>query len=434
MEFPGEHLLPLAYALGVGLLIGLERSLGQSLNPDPRNSRPGLFEGEEESRDSGEFIGLRTFTMLSLTGYTAGLLSPPWAGAVVVAGVCLLVVVMYHHTVSIGPGITTEVAAIGTCLLGLLCHSHPQLAGVLAVLVTALLTSKGLAQRTIRKMRRVELTDTLKFLVMILIILPLLPDRTVDPWQVINPWQVGFLVTLVSGISFVGYFLDRILGPRKGLGLTGLVAGLSSSTALTASMAALARSRPGLNQIYVFAILTANAVTFLRVLLVVLIINPALAALLARSLGTMAVVATLCAAVFWKQAGRIDEKNGTAENTMPNNPFSMGPALKFAAFFMVILFVARFSNEYYGIRGLYGAAAFSGLADVDAMTLSLAKDAGGSFLPLPVAATGITIAVVSNNLTKAVLSLVNGGMACGLRVSVCLTLATLTGLFTLLFP
>ena len=426
----GDLFIQMAYALGVGILIGLERSMvskmkGEVQPPDEDGERRGAKEDEE-----AEFLGVRTFSVLSLVGFGAALAGEQVAflAPVVMAGVCALVVSMYFRAIHAGTGITTEVAAVGACVLGMLCHYDAHVAGVLALVLTVLLASKNFTHSTVRNMRRVELTDTLKFLVVILIVLPLLPNRALDPYEAFNPYKVGFLVVLISGISFVGYFLTRILGAQRGLGLTGVLGGLTSSTAVTAAMALEAKQNPQLSSICAFSTLAANATMFGRVLVVVAVLDVALVKQLSWSLGAMAAVAIFASILLWLRAGK-DTRGGHNERNVPlKNPFSVEPALKFAGFFVGILFVAKLAKLYLGDKGLYAAAAASGLADVDAITLTIAEQTKSAELALGVGAIGITIAVVSNSVVKAGIAIYSGGWRYGRVIALWLGLATVAGL------
>lgn len=424
-----ELLMQMAYALGIGLLVGLERSMVQVTPAAAPAEQPA---GDvATTQEQSDFLGMRSFAVLSLVGFGAALVGErlPFLGPVALGGVCLLVVAMYIRAREFGTGITTEAAAIGTCILGMLCHHDARAAGVLALLLTVLLASKRVAHDTVRRMRRVELTDTLKFLVVVLIVLPLLPDRAVDPYGALNPYKIGFLVVLISGISFVGYFLTRILGARRGLGLTGVLGGLTSSTAVTAAMAAEARAHPDLRAICAFSTVAANATMFVRVLVVVGLLDQALALRLAWGIGTMTVVAAVAAIVLWLRASKKTAGAGDGPGQPElKNPFSVGPALKFAAFFVVILLVAKLARTYLGDRGLFAAAALSGLADVDAITLTIAEQTRAASLALASGAIGVTIAVVSNSVVKSGIAIYSGGWAFGRVIALCLGLATLLGL------
>jgi uncharacterized membrane protein (DUF4010 family) len=422
-------LVELAYAVGVGALVGLERSLGVLLDdPEPSENATDPPPAPASKLDLGEQLGARTFVVLSLLGYVGALLGDVSLALAVAAWALggALVIAMYFRAQA-GLGVTTEGAAIATAGLGALCHHRPAMAGVLALVLTVVLSSKRFTHATIRKMRRIELTDTLKFLAIVLIVLPLLPDRALDPYRVLNPYKIGVLVVLISGISFAGYFLTRILGARRGLGLTGLVGGLTSSTAVTAAMAAQARERPEFASACVFATVIANATMFGRVLFVVTLLDRPLALRLAWSIGAMAVTALIAIAVlYWRSRGQTAERE--PQELPLKNPFSLGPALKFAAFFVGILWLLRLSQAYLGDQGLFAAAALSGLADVDAITLSLSEKVRDALVERRVAAIAITIAVVSNSLTKTGLAFYSGGAAYGRLVGACLGTATVAGL------
>jgi uncharacterized membrane protein (DUF4010 family) len=417
-----ELFIQLIYALGVGVLIGLERSMQQTVE-DPSKD-------DEDAGDGvTEFVGLRTFAVLSLLGFGAALASDvlPMVAPVVIGGVALLVIAMYWRAPADANGITTEAAAIACCGLGVLCHYHHEAAGVLALMLTVILASKRFTHATVRKMRRVELVDTLKFLMAIFVVLPLLPNRALDPYGALNPYKVGLLVVLISGISFVGYFLTRILGAQKGLGLTGILGGLTSSTAVTAAMAVEAKAAPELRSICAFSTVAANATMFVRVLVVVAVLDRALMMTLLWPLGAMAAVAAIASAVLWFLASKAGS-GGQRGSVDLKNPFSVGPALKFAAFFVVILFVAKLANVYFGDRGLYLAACLSGLADVDAITLSVAEQTSAADLARKVGSIAITIAVVSNSFVKTGIALYSGGTRFGGLVGLCLGIATAVGL------
>jgi uncharacterized membrane protein (DUF4010 family) len=444
-----DQLLQMAYALGIGVLVGLERSMGAGA-PAASRADAASTAGAETATAAGadaaakasaapeavsthepldDVMGVRTFTVLSLVGYVAALAGDrvPVLPPVALAGVSALVVAMYLRARELGLGITTEAAAIATFLLGFLAHTDAHAAGVLAILLTVVLASKRFTRETVRKMRRVELTDTLKLLVVVLIVLPLLPNRTLDPWGALNPRKVGMLVLLISGIGYVGYFLTRILGARRGLGLTGILGGLTSSTAVTAAMAAEAKQRPEHSAICTFSTIAANATMFARVLAVVVVLDRALALRLAWPIGAMCLVATVAAVVLWLRAGRGERPAERSEIPL-KNPFSVGPALKFAVFFVAILLVAKLAKTYLGEQGLYAAAALSGLADVDAITLTIAEQTKSAALAQGPGAIGITIAIVSNSVVKTGISFYAGGLAFGRLVALCLGLATGAGL------
>lgn len=429
MELNLDVLLKIAYALGIGVLIGLERSI---LIPTGSGDQPD--EGEK-AEPTDTLLGVRTFAILSLGGLGAAMIGEafPLAAAAIVLGLMGIVLVMYWRSAGQDPGITTEISAVAACGLGLLCYSQPHTAGVMALIITALLASKRFMSRTLQQLRRVELTDTLKFLAVILIVLPLLPNESIGPYEVFNPYKVMFLVILISGISFVGYFLTKFLGAERGLSLTGLFGGLTSSTAVTAAMATQAKSTPRLLNPCLLAAVIANATMFGRVLVVVAILDRALAARLVGSIGAMMVAAAVAAAILWLRAKKEGpEGKGDSSELSLKNPFSLGPAIKFAGFFVLILFGAKMAKTYLGDEGLYLAALASGLADVDAITLSIAEQTKALTLVPATGAIAITIAVVANSVVKSGIAVYSGGWRFGSRLGAVLLGATGVGLVVLL--
>lgn len=436
MDLPVKVFLEILYALGIGVLIGLERSI------QPPGVAAAATEGDVAKQDSqgiefsDTFLGIRTFSILSLGGFLTALIGSeyPYVAPILMAGLVFFIAAMYRVSSKDDPGITTEIAAVVCCGLGMLCYIQPYAAGVIALLVTILLALKRFMNKAVTKLKRVELLDTLKFLTIILIILPLLPNKGIDPWGAFNPYKIMFLVILISGISFVGYFLTKFLGAEKGLGLTGLLGGLTSSTAVTAAMATQAKQYPSLIQPCAFATVIANATMFGRVLVVVAILDWQLMLKLLWSIGAMTIAASLAVLVLWFRSTHQKSNNGedASEAISLSNPFSLGPAIKFALFFVGILFVAKFANIYLGDKGLYLASLVSGLADVDAITLSITEQTKSGQLSHIVGAMGITIAVVSNSVVKSCIAIYSGGWRFGAVVSAILLGATGIGLGVLM--
>ncbi len=427
-----EFLIKTAYALGIGILIGLERSTGNASDREDRGKT--VFE-KKRATDSEELIGIRTYSILSLAGFTSAVIGEKFPGLapVITGGAVVLILLMYYRNREPDYGITTELAAIATCGLGAICYFNPQISGVIALIITVLLASKRFTKKAVERLKRVEVTDTLKFLVIIIIFLPILPDRTFDPYNAFNPYKVAFLIILISGISFVGYFLTKFLGTEKGLGLTGFLGGLASSTAVTASMSNHVKANPGLSGPCAFAVVLANATMFARVLVIVAILDRSLAYRLVWPIGTMTLAASLSVIFLWKRSQRRSGVKGeTSKQLVLSNPFSIGPAVKFALFFVVIIFLARIAREYLGNSGLYLASMISGIADVDAITLSIAQETGKMNLDYGTGAIGITIAVVASSITKSGIAFYSGGMRFGILIGAILLLSTSAGLAVIL--
>jgi uncharacterized membrane protein (DUF4010 family) len=408
-----EPLLSLALAGMAGLLIGLERE--RSRPPDAART---AFLG-----------GARTHPLLALVGGASMLVARETGVVAVVVPFGALVVLIalnYAGEVwrNVHRGITSEAAFLLSFLLGVLALTRGVLeptqkifaVSSIAVVATFLLSAKPTLHPLVQRLSSEDVAGTLKFLIVAVVVLPLLPDRTYGPLDVLNPFQVGVLMVLISGLSFAGYAAIRLLGPRRGLGLTGIMGGLVSSTAVTLSMARRARERPELDDSAALAVMLASTVMFARVYVIVAVVNPGLRGevLYPMGFGTAAGVAACLA--LWLRSGRA--KPGAQEIAF-SNPFDLTAALEFALLFAVILLGSKAATTYLGTAGTYGAGVVAGSTDVDAITLSMAKLSGdGAALSHRVAATTIFLGTASNTLVKGVMAAVAGGWRFGRRVLV----------------
>lgn len=408
---PHEPFASLGLAAAAGLLIGLERE----------RSRP-----QDETGEA--FLGgARTHPLLALGGGVATLVAREvgaFAFAIPFAALVLFLGLNYAGEVRRDRhrGITSEAAFLLSFLLGALALTRgvfPALTykvvavAAVAVVATFLLSSKPTLHPLVRRVTREEATATLEFLIVAVVVLPLLPDRTYGPLDVLNPFQIGVLLVLISGLSFAGYVASRLLGARRGLGITGLVGGLVSSTAVTLSMAGRARERPAIADSAALAVMLASTVMFARVLAIVAVVNPALRGPVALPM-TAGVLAGLAATlVLWLRSGRATTKE---ETVALSNPFELGAALKFALLFAAILLGSKAATVHLGTAGIYAAGLLAGSTDVDAITLSVAKLAGEGGLAPGVAATTIFLGTASNTLVKGIMGAVVGGWSFGRRV------------------
>jgi uncharacterized membrane protein (DUF4010 family) len=217
---------------------------------------------------------------------------------------------------------------------------------------------------------------------------------------------------LIAGIDFIGYVLLRVLGPGRGLGVTGLVGGFASSTAVTLSMSNRARAEPKLAGACALAVVTASTVMCPRLLLAVAVVNRQLISGLAPPLIAMALAGAVAAWVLYRRSGRVRD---TGDGLKLANPFELGSALKWGALFAVVLFLSKLATERLGRSGSYVAGLIAGTTDVDAIALSMASLAKGAIEP-DVAVTTIIIGAASNTVTKGILASVIGGVSYGKRV------------------
>jgi uncharacterized membrane protein (DUF4010 family) len=372
-------------ALGLGLLLGLERERMQG--------------PEVES-----FAGARTFSMLALLGATAVYfqiqLGSPLLPLAVFLSVAGIAIVSYYVTSQRGDvGATTEVCALLTFLIGALSGAGELiLATALAVAALLLLSIKGWTHRFAEHIEPADIEATLKFAIITVIVLPLLPNRSFgpEPLDVVNPYKVWLMVVLISGLNFASYVLVKVVGQEHGIGLTGVLGGLVSSTAVTLGFSQRSRREPGLAAPFTLAILAAWAVMFFRVLAVVAVIDLPLARQLGVGIGLIgAVNLAICALLFVRHRG--DQKGQVKSGS---NPFELGEAIKFGLVFGAVTFAARAAQVYFGAAGLYLAGALAGLTDVDAIALSMATLAQADPASLVPAARTILIAVLTNTAVK----------------------------------
>jgi uncharacterized membrane protein (DUF4010 family) len=418
-----SHLLNLlieaAYAIGMGLFIGLEREHSE-----------GVADTDGKPRELP--MGARTFALLALVGWTAGLLGDQftWVPPLALAGVAALVTAGFV-TRDTGPGLTTEVAALLTFGLGMLVHYERSLAVALALATTALLISKPWLLSVLPKLRRVDLTATLQLAIVLAIVLPLLPRTAVDPWGILRPREIGWFVVLIAGINYVGYVASRLWGEQRGAGVAGLVGGLASSTAVTAAMAQAARRDSSMIGSAQLAVFVANAMMFGRVVVVAAVIDRSVALRLAAPMGAMG-LAVLAAALWqWRRlrtdAPRSGDRSSSGALAGLKNPFALLPALKWGAVLVGVLLLAAFARQYLGDRGVVAVAAASGIADVDAITLTVTRSVRLGELGVELAALAVTVAVMSNTLVKAGIAVVAGGRDFGMPVARVLVAAAVLG-------
>jgi uncharacterized membrane protein (DUF4010 family) len=378
-------------ALLMGLLIGLEREHSV---------------GEDESL----FAGFRTFPIIVLTGYLCGLLTQAgfiWALPVALAGTCAIAVTFYAARAG-GPhrGATTEFVGILAFILGALTAlGFPIPAATFAVVTTLLLSFKAPLHHFAEKIQKEELYAILKFGIVSVIVLPLLPNRAYGPFNVLNPRLIWSMVVLISAVSMIGYLLMHWLGARQGVAVTGLLGGLASSTALTFDLAHRARAAgEGLAKCFALGIVIASTVMFPRQLLLAFVIDPRLAYALILPMAIPIAAGTIAGLFLWKQKGPMQEAAHEVKN-----PMDLGSAIKYGLFFAVVLFVSRVAYQYYGASGMYAAGAVAGLADVDAFTISAAGLARQGVLAQGTAGASILVAGAVNTLVKGVIAAVLGG-------------------------
>ena len=414
-----ELSLNLATALGVGLLIGTERSWSGRGNND---------DGMEE------LAGIRTFGLCGLLGGLAALSAGhfgalAWIAVFVVLALLTIAGYLIESRSNADYGMTTEVALLLTFLLGSLAVVESRLlAASLAVVVALLLSLKARLHGALRKLSEAELSGALKLLFISVVLLPALPNEGYGPWQAFNPYTTWWMVVLIAGIGFAAYVAIRLLGTRHGLLVTALLGGIVSSTAMTITLARLdaEKLRPALAA----GLLATSALMFPRVLLEVGLINRELLPSLLAPMLTAGSIYAGGALFYYLRAAQQPEN--AAEPPL-KNPFELGPALRFGGLLVVILFLVEGARRLLGDTGIYLVSLLSGLTDVDAITLSLSNSARTDLSEL-VAVRGIFLAALSNSLVKVGLILLIGGRALATLTLPFMGAGLLAGLAVLWLP
>ena len=380
-----ETLVRFVIAFLIGALIGIER--------------------EKANREEGDAkaTGLRTFILISLSGAVAAWLSEdmhdPWIFVATVGACALFIFAGYRAQLTVSPssvGLTTEFAALITFLLGgVALFGYPHLAVALAIATSAVLAYRRLLHHVVERIGWDDIFAALKLLIVAFIILPVVPHRTVDPWGVLNPYVMTWLVILISSLSFLGYVITRWLGAGRGTVITGLAGGLVSSTAVSLSLARRSHDETSAGAAATLAagILYAWAVMCARIVVMCIFVNMTLARALVLPMSILGVIAT--AGALYNQRAGVRLKT-TDDSLQLKNPFSLTFAIKFALLFTAIALLVNRAQVLVSTGAVYVVAALAGLTDVDAITLSMARGHSAT----DTAVIAITVAVVSNTVVK----------------------------------
>lgn len=391
----------LGIALAVGMLVGLERGWRA-----------------RDAADGDRTAGLRTFGLSGLLGGISAALAALTHPLVLAAG-------MLAYTAAVGVffyweareernfSATALVAAMLTFAIGAYTVvGIPAVAIAAAVAMTLVLALREQLHGLIRNVTWFELRAVLTLMAMTFLLLPVLPDRTIDPWDSLNPYDTWLMAILIAAVSFVGYVLVRVTGDSVGVGLASLTGGLTSSTATTLALARMQRESSGGARVLAGGVLMAGSIMMFRVVVIVFLLLPALAGRIAPAIAGAGVICVVAGALmtFGSKA-----RHGESPDFGLKNPFELKTALKLAALIAVIGLVANIVVMQIGNSAVFVVAALSGLADVDAVILSIARMAGGQ-LELDAAGLGIVIAVAANTLAKCAMAAWLGDRSFGVLV------------------
>lgn len=383
----------LAIALGIGLIVGLERGW------------------KTRDQHAGQRLaGVRTFSLAALLGGALAAIATPDRYVVLAAGALVVgALVIAGYLISVREtrdfGMTTELALLATFSLGAVSVlGAPFEAVAAAVVMSLLLGLKSEFHSAIEKLERHELLATLQLLAIAVVLVPLLPNRELGPWQAVNPRVIGWLVLLIAGLSYLGYFAVRLLGPRLGLLLTAVLGGLTSSTAVTVAYARRARLATTSHALLGVGIALAAATMAPRLAVEIATVNRALLADLWPTLAALAFVPALGGIVVLLRHAR----GGDAAIEL-ENPLQLKTALVFGVLLSVLFLASEGLHQWLGETGLYAMAATAGIADVDAVAIAFAESAARGSVAPETAQRAIALAILVNTAAKGVLAAVLGG-------------------------
>lgn len=381
----------------IGFMIGLQREM------------------REHSKDQIiRFAGTRTFTLISLLGYMSAWMQTFVPYFVHVSlflfGSLILAAYLYKTMKTNSHGATTSIAAFVTYILGMMMYlSLEHYAVFIAVIILFILEIKSTLAKVEKEITQNDIRSATLFLVMTFVVLPLLPNKMVDPFGVFNPYKTWLMVVLIAGISFIGFIAIKILGNKRGVYMTGIFGGLVSSTAVSISLSKLYALEKLYLKNFVGGMAIASTMMYMRVLTETAVFNFDLAKLLAIPYISGSIIGLLFVGYMYK-----NEKVYKVEHTaVTNNPLELSQALKLGLLFGIIFGSISIFESEFGNSGVYLISFLSGLTDVDAITLSLSQLSTVKISELT-AMYGIMIATVVNSIVKLGIVFVLGGRKLGM--------------------
>ena len=376
------------------------------------------FEGVYKREQHTSPGGIRTFPLLAALGAMLFLLDTK-SLLPFIAGLAAVAIWLYAH-IQRGTDADTDRPSLMIPIANLLAYTFgaaaltqpPWIVVTAAVTAVLLLEGREWLHRLVLQIAPVEVFTLGKFLILVGIVLPLVPNHPIISWTPITPFQVWLALVAISTLSYASYLLQRYLPMKTGALLPGILGGFYSSTATTVALARRQKMAAVPSADIAVGIILATAVMYLRIDVVVALFNLGLARVL---LPALAALFTLGAALaYWQWARRAPAVAAASADVPAENPLQLGTALTFAVLFMIIALASGWVSSSYGQRGVYALAGITGLTDINPFVLSLAQGGVGG-MSLRALATAILIAVASNNIVNASYALLFGGVRACLR-------------------
>ena len=392
----------LVIALVLGFLIGMQRSMTY------------LYKGEQI------FAGSRTFALIALGGFLSGWIDSYIRGFALVSTVVFAAMVGLSYILKVREqkkwGMTTQIAAIVTFFLGMMIWYHLENYAIfIGVVMIVLLELKPRLRQIETHISPTDIHAVTLLLAMSFIVLPVLPNETIGPYHLFNPYKTWLMAVIIASISFVGYVAIKVLGQKHGVFLTGAAGGFISSTAVSISLSKMFRRQMPLLNNYAGGIAIACTFMYLRVLFEAFVIHPEMAWRLAPAY--LGAALSGLGFSYWLYTHSSAAEIAWENDAIAKNPLQLSEAIKFGILFGVIYGAIAFVQTRYGNIGVYAVALFSGLTDVDAITLSLSELAKEKKLASAVSMNGIVIASVTNSVVKLGIVFWLGGARLGWRLT-----------------
>lgn len=395
----------------------------------------GLLVGMQREKSASQLAGLRTIPLVTVFGTVAGLLAKdlgPWVLAAGMLGVVGISVIGNLHKLRAGepePGLTTEFALLLMYALGAYLVFGPHVVCIaVGGGVAVLLQFKPELHGFVRRLEDLDVRAIMQFVLLAFIVLPVLPNRTFGPFDVINPYDIWLMVVLIVGISLGGYIIYKFFGQQAGIVFGGVLGGVISSTATTAGFARRTREAPDSSRVAALVIMIATTIVYIRVLLEIQLVAPRFLPTAAPRIGAMMAVSVLLCALWWWRIPR--EKSELPEQ---ENPAEIKPAIFFGLMYAFILLLVAAVRHYLGSSALFLVAGISGLTDMDAITLSTSRLVHAGQLEPRNGWQMIVLAAMSNLVFKAGMVATLGSRELLKEIAVLFGLSMVGGVAVLIF-
>ena len=394
-----ELLTSLLVSASLGALLGLERQ----------------WSNERDNPQMDTIAGARTFALWALIGCLCAWLAKEQHGAFFLVGFVGMIIFLSlflwrRSTNDRDIGLTTGAVGLTTYLIGgMVVWGYSRTAVILTISLVILLASKEWVHSLSRKFTKADVYQALQFAAVTGIVLPLVPDHNYGPYGAFNPWMIWLMVVLVSGLGFFGYVAVRVFGEDRGIPFTGLLGGLASSTATTLAMSRQSRAWPEAGTLCALAVVLACTIMLARVAVLVGVISWPVLLHVAPWLVFIALPGLLFALWSWKHFSH--PHPAPMETREVRNPLNLRIAIQFAILYALVVLLVRWANDSFGGSGVYWASFFSGLTDLDAISLSLAQLERAGNATTTEAARGLVIAAGANSLLKGIMAISLGSPA-----------------------